>query len=648
MALNLIADVKLLWVRLQPWLWPSRAIQIESANEHGFVQQEYLRRLRRCEKRLATTTCWHRYLCVCLASVAGAACLAGYLALISHSISLSWFIFPVLTAPIVIRLLVRNAHDHGRVQRTIRFDIGGIARLRGEWRGQGVQGEEFKEQARSHLYAGDLDLFGRGSLFELLCTARTGVGRATLARWLLQPSQDEEILARHEAIRELRDKLELQEYWASVGTGFLDDVNSTSLQGWARASSTDFPIIVRVCALVLPVCLAMILALAVLGILTANWMLGAVLAFEAILAGLYLRKTRTIAADIIRPSFELSLLSPLMECIESGDFQSSLLKGIQSQLTRLPTPPSLQIRTLVRLAWLMDLRRNDLAIFLAPLLAGTNLAIQIEDWRRRNQTELSEWLYALGQFEGLLCLARHHYENPDWVFPTLRSQTTALFRSQSLGHPLLDSRTRVPFDLELGGMSEQLVIVSGSNMSGKSTLLRSVGTNAVLALAGSPVCAKRLEISSLCIACSISVHDSLRDDKSRFQAEVERLKEALDAARARNTLFLLDEMLGGTNSRDRLYGAQAVIKELMRAGAVGIVTTHDLALTEIANQFDERIRNVHFEEHYVDGQMRFDYKMLSGVLTRTNGINVMAALGLLPSSEDPHATVPDDASPCDR
>ena len=150
------------------------------------------------------------------------------------------------------------------------------------------------------------------------------------------------------------------------------------------------------------------------------------------------------------------------------------------------------------------------------------------------------------------------------------------------------------------------------------------------------------------IACSISVRDSLRDDKSRFQAEVERLKAVLDAARAKSTLFLLDEMLGGTNSKDRLYGAQAVIGELMATGAIGIVTTHDLALTEIARQFDGRLSNVHFEEHYVDGQMRFDYKMLPGVLTRTNGIDVMTALGLLPRAENPRSTVPVGDSPDER
>jgi DNA mismatch repair ATPase MutS len=285
----------------------------------------------------------------------------------------------------------------------------------------------------------------------------------------------------------------------------------------------------------------------------------------------------------------------------------------------------------------MDLRQNDLATFLAPLLAGTNLAIRIEDWRRLNQVELLGWLQTLGQFEALLCLARHHYENPDWVFPILRPHSPALFHAYDLGHPLLEPRTRVTCDLRLGGQGGQLVIVSGSNMSGKSTLLRSVGANALLALAGCSVCASRLEISALRIACSISVQDSLRDDRSRFQTEVERLKKVLDAARSQSTLFLLDEMLGGTNSKDRLYGTRAVINELMSTGAIGMVTTHDLALTEIATEFDDRVSNLHFEEHYVDGEMRFDYQMLPGVLTRTNGINVMIALGLLASSENPHS-----------
>jgi DNA mismatch repair ATPase MutS len=243
---------------------------------------------------------------------------------------------------------------------------------------------------------------------------------------------------------------------------------------------------------------------------------------------------------------------------------------------------------------------------------------------------LNRWLESLGQFEALLCLARDYYENPDHTFAELTGDSPARFEAGGLGHPLLDRRTCVRCDVQLDAQGTQLIIVSGSNMSGKSTLLRSVGLNSVLAMAGAPVRAARLQISQLQIGCSIGVRDSLLQAKSRFQAEIERLTLILALARTNKLLFLLDEVLGGTNSADRLFGVRALIQQLIASGPVGIITTHDLALTEAVKDLDGRAINVHFEEHYEDGEMRFDYRMRPGVLTRTNGINVMAALGLLP------------------
>ena len=216
----------------------------------------------------------------------------------------------------------------------------------------------------------------------------------------------------------------------------------------------------------------------------------------------------------------------------------------------------------------------------------------------------------------------------------VRPHSSALFEADALGHPLLNPETCVRCDLTLDAQRSQLMMVSGSNMSGKSTLLRSVGINSVLALAGAPVRAARLEISCLRIGCSIAVHDSLLHSKSRFQSEVERLKWIMDLARANKVLFLLDEMLGGTNSQDRFFGAKATITELTRTCAIGIVTTHDLALAELVKALNGHAINVHFEEHYENGEMRFDYRMRPGALTRTNGLNVIAALGLLPLSNE--------------
>jgi DNA mismatch repair ATPase MutS len=284
--------------------------------------------------------------------------------------------------------------------------------------------------------------------------------------------------------------------------------------------------------------------------------------------------------------------------------------------------------------WLLDLRQIEyFALFSAPLLWGTNLAMLIDRWRQQNQEGVIRWLDSLAQFEALLCLARYYYENPEHTFALLQAQPYALFHAEALGHPLLEGKTCVRCDLQLSGEATQLIMVSGSNMSGKSTLLRSVGMNSVLAFAGAPVRAARLEISPLQIGCSISTHDSLLQSKSKFQAEVERLKSILDLSRTGNVLFLMDEVLGGTNSNDRLFGARAVIGQLAEKGAIGLVTSHDLALTAVVHALDGRALNVHFEEQYENGEMRFDYRMRPGVLAGTNGLNVIAALGLLPLSK---------------
>jgi hypothetical protein len=252
----------------------------------------------------------------------------------------------------------------------------------------------------------------------------------------------------------------------------------------------------------------------------------------------------------VLPSFDLELLAPLLNRFETLHFQCPLLKSLQSQLTASSALPSKQIRLLRVLVWLLSLRQSEyFALLASPLLWGTNLAICIEGWRQRNRKGLAQWLDSLGQFEALLCLARHSYENPDHVFP-IRKRTPSMFQAEDLGHPLLDCKTAVRCDVELHAEGTQLIMVSCSKMSGKSTLLRSVGLNCVLALAGAPVCASRLELSPLLLGCSITVQDSLLQAKSRFQAEVGRLKWILSLSRTNSVLFLLDELLGGTAALD--------------------------------------------------------------------------------------------------
>jgi hypothetical protein len=597
---------------------------------HGIPESEYTRRLSDRQQQLASIRDLHRRLWTILIAATMAGIVVACVTLWSHSITALWILLPLVVILSTIQSLAKNARIHGRVERIVSFYDLGVARLRDQWRGRGISGEEFLPDR--HAYASDLDLFGAGSVFELLCTARTGIGRAMLAKWLLHPAERAEIAERQQAVAELRNMLDLREEWASVEGGAFDQAGA-SVPEWADAPAITFPLPARALAIILPIGLIVLAILAGAGVFGHHWIWAVAVpaVLEAFLAALVLKKARLTAANLVLPSFELALLAPLLGRLETLDFESPLLKSLQAQLTASSRRPSREIRRLRLWAWLLNIRQIEyFAVLSAPILWGTNLAICIERWRQRNREGLVRWLDSLGQFEALLCLARYYYENPDHTFPVLEPQSSPLFQAEALGHPLLDRQTCVRCDLELDGQATQVVMVSGSNMSGKSTLLRSVGVNCVLALAGAPVRAARLQISLLQIGCSIAVQDSLLQAKSRFQAEVERLKWILTLSRTNCVLFLLDEVLGGTNSNDRLFGAGAVIGQLAERGAIGLVTTHDLALTGVVKALDGRAINVHFEEQYENGEMRFDYRMRPGALTRTNGANVMAALGLLP------------------
>ena len=594
---------------------------------------EYVRRLAERTQQLANIKVYHQRLWMYLIAAGLSAAVITWAAFSSYRVPALWIVLPSVIGLSTLQSLAKNARTYSRVGRIVSFYELGLSRLRHTWQEQGIDGKEFLPE--NHIYASDLDLFGEGSLFELLCTARSGVGRGTLANWLLSPAKCEQAGERQVAISELRDMLDFREDWASVGNNSLNQAGS-AISDWAALPVIAFSSFSRALAIALPICLIVVSLLAGIGVFGHHWSwaIAIPLGMEASVAALLLKKTRRAATNLDLPSFELALLAPLLGRLESAEFRCPLLKSLQSQLMSSSGRPSRQIRRLRLYVWLLNLRSIEyFALLSSMILWGTNVAILIERWRQQNRNGLARWLDSLGQFEALLCLARYYYENPDHTFAVLKPESSPMFCAKGLGNPLLDPNTCVRCDIALDPKSTQLMVVSGSNMSGKSTLLRSVGVNCVLALAGAPVCAANLQISPLQLGCSISVHDSLLQAKSRFQAEVERLKTIIALSRTHSILYLMDEILGGTNSADRLFGTKAVIDQLAANGAVGIVTTHDLALTGLVSVFDGRAINVHFEEHYENNEMRFDYRMRPGVLTRTNGLSVMAALGLLPMTK---------------
>ncbi len=340
------------------------------------------------------------------------------------------------------------------------------------------------------------------------------------------------------------------------------------------------------------------------------------------------------------PARDLDILAHLLEHLENRRFASSQLAALCTELAPRGIPGSRAIRSLHRLVEMHDWQHNLLFFVVSlPFLWGTHVAWAIESWRRRYGGHIRRWLNAVGEIEALASLSAYRYEHPADPFPAVVSERAdraeALFDGASLGHPLIPEAQMVRNDVRLSA-STQLLVVSGSNMSGKSTLLRTVGVNAVLALAGAPVRAASLRISPLAIGATLRIQDSLQEGRSRFFAEITRIRELADLASGPvPLLFLLDELLHGTNSHDRLVGAAGILRGLLDRGAIGLVTTHDLALTAIADDLGPRVANVHFEDWFDRGEMRFDYRMKPGPVTRSNAIALMRAVGLDISDESP-------------
>jgi hypothetical protein len=535
----------------------------------------------------------------------------------------------LLLVPVVVFGVLVVYHDRifrarAMARRAIAFYDRGMARLADSWIGTGEPGDRFRDD--EHLYANDLDLFGRGSLFELLSVARTRPGEETLARWLKEPAPAADVLIRQDAIRELSRLLDLRESLALAGDDVRAGVEGELLIGWAEGARVLGPPWMRIVSALL----TMATTTAVVWLITTGDALPLELAiFVQILA--FWAKRRAIQRTLHgadRPARGLDVLSHILEVLERATFSSPRLRELRQRIEADGTTASDAIRHLHRLMELHDWEHN--AIFVpigATLQWGTHLAWAIEAWRARHGAQVRRWIDAVAEIEALASLAAYHYEHPADPFPEI-VDGLATFDGERLGHPLLAAARMVANDVRLGGET-RLLIVSGSNMSGKSTLLRTVGVNAVLAFTGAPVRARKLRVTPLVIGATLRIQDSLQEGRSRFYAEITRIRRLADAARGTpHLLFLLDELFHGTNSHDRLVGASGVLRRFVEQGAIGLVTTHDLAMTRVVDELAPRAVNVHFDDWFAEGELRFDYLVKPGPVTRSNAIALMRAVGL--------------------
>ena len=599
---------------------------IESETQLKDPHVEYSRRLSARQTLLNTKSQRSRQLWIARRILLGVIILVILLA-IDGNIVWWWALLPVAG---FIGLMSNHQNLLGEIERltrSVKFYERGLARIDDNWTGAGETGEQFAD--KSHSYAEDLDLFGQGSLFQLLSTARTQGGEAKLAGWLKAPSQVEEIRARQAAVEELRLRLDLREELSLLGAEIRAGIHTEEIEAWGKASPVFTTAQIR--ALAISTAITGLLAVGTVAVWLAFSVRLPMLAALIILLLFYSRygnAVKHIISAVERPSRELKLMAEILARLEHEPVSSPKLVALRSQLDTNGLPPSKQIEKLNRLLDVLDWTKNQ---FFAPiaflLLLPAQIAVAVERWRQTTGSHIGEWLDTVAEIEALNSLANFGYERPHNPFPEI-VESEACFNGEALGHPLLPAARCIRNDVRLDSQ-RQLMIVSGSNMSGKSTLMRTVGINVVLALAGAPVCAQRLRVSPLIIGASIHILDSLQTGASRFYAEITRLKQIVELTNEPlPLLFLLDEILSGTNSHDRRIGAEAVVRSLVKRGAIGLVTTHDLALTQIAETMGEHATNVHFEDRLENGKMIFDYRMQPGVVQRSNALELMRAVGL--------------------
>ena len=560
------------------------------------------------------------------------------LAVFVAGVVMAWFVWetdslpwPWLSAPLAAFAALMTWHARlyeglRQAERSEKFYTRGLERLRDEWAGSGDQGTSYVDA--HHPYASDLDVFGKGSLFELLATTESPWGTSTLAKWLRTPASPEIVRQRQEAVAELAPLVALREDIAREHDEAVEKVDPETLSQWALEPSVLTSRGARLAALVLGVASLV----AGIGWLASWWTrlpFVGLIAITAAFAIMYRPRVRSVLSAVEDPASALAVLSMLLERLEGEGFSSPLLVALQQALVSEGEPASKAIRRLRRRVDYLDARRNQLfAPFAAILLWGTQFAFAIESWRQSSGPRVPQWLSAVGELDALLALGTYAFEHPKDPFPTIRDDTV-VFDAEGLGHPLIPDERLVRNDVRFGDKL-RLLVVSGSNMSGKSTFLRAVGINTVLAFAGAPVRARRLELSPFSVAASIRIVDSLQEGISHFYAEILRLRQVLELTSGDTTvLFLLDEILHGTNSHDRRIGADGVVRGLIERGAVGLITTHDLALSKMVDAMEDRAAaNVHFEDQIVDGKIQFDYIMREGVVTKSNALDLMRSVGL--------------------
>lgn len=528
---------------------------------------------------------------------------------------------------VAVRKDLANKEAINHQQRLINISEQELLYLQHKYTHQNDGSEFYKDE---HSYAGDLDIFGRASLYQYINRTTSQQGNVCLANWLRQPADAATIIARQAAVKELCNntnwRQELQAYAQDTAITIAAE---EKLINWLKEETLfvhkTYWHLIRY---LLPAIALTTLFCYLFDVITYQRFLQASLLFALIAFGI----TRFIVPlyrKLNKINGELVTLSNSARCIEQASFTNPLLQSLQQQFYHYATPASKQIFQLKQIFNRFDYRLNPVVFIPLNvfLLWDLQQVLQLEKWKQKNNQQINHWFHSLAQLEALNSIAILAFNHPHWCFPQLKTDEPA-FIAEQLGHPLIDKHKNVLNDFSTIG-KEQINLITGSNMAGKSTFLRSVGVNMVLACMGAPVCAKQLTVSPLKVMSSMRIKDNLEESTSTFYAELKKLKQIIDAVNNNEPVFiLLDEILRGTNSNDRHTGSKALIKQLLQRRATGILATHDLALADLGNEYPATVHNYHFDVQVNADELYFDYTLKRGICRSMNASILMKKIGI--------------------
>ncbi len=488
------------------------------------------------------------------------------------------------------------------------------------------EGKKFYQA--THPYHEDLDVFGKHSVFQLINRTSTYIGEKILAKWLGESADSNEIIGRQESVKELTPEIDFRHQFQAYG--MVEDsteIDHQPMLDWLKEDSTvKNSLFYKVILAVMPLATVSTVVLSSMGYLQSGVPILIGFVNVIILGGIF-NKVQTISKQTERGYKSLNALRFHIDMIEKSNFISKKLKAFKSTLEHDSTKASKTVKDLQLILNSLQSRTNMLyIIFDILLLLDVFWYIRVNAWKEENQTDIAKWFETIGELDALISMAGLAYSNPDFSYPKI-SKDHFDIKATGLGHPLIKSKNRVTNNFEFHGKGG-ICLITGSNMSGKSTFLRTVGVNCILGLIGAPVCAKEMTVSDLKIFTSMRSQDDLEENVSSFYAELKRLKQLLAYIDGKTPiLFMIDEVLKGTNSKDRHKGALALIKQLNLAYAFGFVSTHDIELGNITNEL-QGVKNYSFNSEIIGDEIKFDYTLTPGICKSFNATKLMQKMGI--------------------